>query len=127
MELTYFLAKVLGVVMTVSALGLFWNLDHLKKVVKELKKSPATLYIAGFVALVFGTLLVCSHNVWVKDWEVIITLVGWAALVKGVALVLFPDASLRMLDDLHYDRFYLVSGFVMLVAGLYLGYMGFIY
>jgi hypothetical protein len=47
------------------------------------------------MALVFGLLIVMFHNVWVGSWEVIITILGWLALLKGVVLLVQPEFAIK--------------------------------
>src|SRR3989344_1816607 len=56
-----------------------------EKLAADLERSPALTYLAGFMALVFGAVLTGYHNLSVKDWRVLITLVGWLSLVKSCA------------------------------------------
>jgi hypothetical protein len=40
--------------------------------------------------VIIGLLIVVSHNIWVKDYRVVITIFGWLSLVKGIAYMAFP-------------------------------------
>ena len=64
----------------------------------------------------------CSgHNVWSGGaLPVVVTLVGWAALLKGVALLLVP--SERMADaykGIGFERFFFAWMVVVLAIGLW--------
>jgi len=43
------------------------------------------------VLLICGLLSVMGHNLWVPDWRVIVTIVGWAVTLKSIALILAPQ------------------------------------
>lgn len=45
--------------------------------------------------LVIGAAIIFSYNVWTLDWTLLITLLGWAALVKGGMIMLFPGWVVR--------------------------------
>lgn len=45
----------------------------------------------GYVSMVLGLVTVILHNVWVLDWRIVITLLGWATLGKGVLKTGFPE------------------------------------
>ena len=82
MELSVFLAKVLGLYLVIVAPAALLNRRHFPRLIKEFSDSLAMVVLSGFVALVLGLLLVVSHNVWTTDWRVIITLLGWLTLIK---------------------------------------------
>jgi len=45
---------------------------------------PPVVYLSGALFLVAGLFLVRSHNVWVGRWPVLITLLGWSAILLGL-------------------------------------------
>ena len=85
-----------------------------------------TMYMGGFMALIAGVLLVTYHNEWVKSWEVIITIIGWLALVKGVALLAFPTMALKFYKPLLKGNITTWGGVGITILGLILGYYGYI-
>lgn len=91
MENSLFLAKLLGPYLAVIALAFLLNLESHHKVTDEFCKSPALIYLGGLFALLFGLLVVLTHNLWIAGWQVIITVLGWLSLVKGAWLILAPD------------------------------------
>lgn len=90
MELSILVAKILALVYISAGVGALRGTITFGKIVQDFEKSPALTYMTGFIALVMGALLVNYHNIWVKDWTVLITIVAWAALIKGVFLIAFP-------------------------------------
>ena len=44
---------------------------------------PPVVYLSGLLMFVAGLAIVRWHNVWRRDWTVLVTLVGWALLVLG--------------------------------------------
>jgi hypothetical protein len=48
------------------------------------------IIVFGMLTLVAGLAIVNAHNLWVPDWRVIITVLGWLAIVRGVVAILFP-------------------------------------
>jgi hypothetical protein len=66
----------------------------------------------AIISLVVGVAMIVGHNVWSGGvLAVVVTLVGWLILLKGVALlVLSPDAlSLTFGQPQYSDHFYLIS------------------
>jgi len=68
-------------------------------------------------------LLVGHHNIWVKDWRVLITLIGWIAVIKGVLLIAFPQLISLFKGWYKNTRAW---GILIIVLGLLFGYLGFV-
>jgi len=63
----------------------YWQPKIRRIVVGE--ESPFTMLL---LLVVLGSVMIRTHNVWAADWRVLVTIVGWALLVKGGALLLAP-------------------------------------
>lgn len=60
-------------------------------------------FLEGFLLVNFGALIVAFHNVW--RWpEVVLTLVGWAQLLKGVGRFVAPRLALRLYQSVSPER-----------------------
>lgn len=126
MELSILIARIFGVIYTVIGLGILINGDHYRKVVDNFLKNPALTYLGGLIALLAGFLLVTYHNIWDGSWRVIISVIGWMALVKGVLLLICPGILMNLSKGLFKGKkATLIGGFIALVIGLVLGYFGF--
>ena len=55
----------------------------------------------GFLTLIAGSLIVAFHNVW-TGVPVILTLIGWAYLVKSLAIFVYPDWNLRSMESVQH-------------------------
>jgi hypothetical protein len=54
-----------------------------------LSNSPLVL-ISGVLAMTAGLSIVNTHNVWVLDWTLIVTLFGWALFLGGASRIVAP-------------------------------------
>ena len=45
----------------------------------------------GYITMLLGLMTVVAHNVWIWDWPVAITILGWITLFKGIEKIGFPD------------------------------------
>lgn len=90
MELSILVAKMVALYYLAIGAGILSKELDYKKVLKSFQSSPGLMLISGFLLIVLGVLLLQHHNIWVKDWTVLITLIGWAITIKGVLLVAFP-------------------------------------
>jgi uncharacterized membrane protein HdeD (DUF308 family) len=55
---------------------------------------PPVIYLSGVLLFVAGLAIVRSHNVWARDWTVLITLSGWFLLALGL-LRMFAASQYR--------------------------------
>ena len=90
MEISVLVAKIIGIVYVSFGIGLIVNKAFYKDAMARLLQNSGYLIIGGFIAIVFGVLIIENHNVWEPNWTVIITLIGWIALLKGILLLAFP-------------------------------------
>lgn len=124
MILSLFLAQLLGIFLTVTCASALFNHKLVSRLIKELSENYTLIIFSGFVSLLVGLLLVLLHNVWTYDWRVLITLIGWLAVVKGIARLFFPDKVLKIAARVSLN-FYLIICAVFLLIGVYLTYIGF--
>lgn len=55
-----------------------------------LRQSHLVTYLGGLIAFTLGAVIVSVHNSWDGLLAVIVSLVGWAALIEGVLLLAMP-------------------------------------
>jgi len=123
LDLSIFVAKVASLVYLSVAVGIFSTKVDYEKVMDSFVKSPAVTYLASFMALIIGMILVQYHNLWVKDWRVLVTLISWAAVIKGVSLIAFPGITPSFKPLFKNVRLF---GLIALLLGLLFGYFGFV-
>lgn len=127
METSLMLARLIGPVMVVMGAYILLRTEHLARAAREILDSAALLMIAGLLAFVPGLAIVLAHNVWVAGWPVIVTLLGWIAMLAGLARMFMPD-TMRRVGATMLDRprvFFVGPGLVMLALGGFLCLKGF--
>lgn len=83
-------------------------------------RGAAGVFAVALLNLIFGSIIVAFHRVW-HGIPLVLTLVGWANVVKALVYFAFPAFALRTLERLTYERAYRVAvgGVVFLMlAGL---------
>ena len=128
MQSSIFLARIIGPLFMILSVGLLINTKTYQEISKEFYINASQRYLGGLVALILGLLMIEFHNVWKVHWTVIITIIGWIAVVKGVVLLAFPDLLSRLADAYtNKPRLLIVNSFIVLVIGIFLtvkGYWG---
>jgi len=123
-QLTIFLARLLGLFTILVIVALLFRGNAM--VEAAIGNQPAMLTY-GIISLGLGLAMVLGHNVWSGGLlPVVVTLVGWLILIKGLVLLfLSPDILTQSYAQMHYrENFnvYLVPSFII---GIYLTYAGF--
>ena len=126
MDLSIFIAKIYGIVFIAVGLGMLINPKYYLKAIDSMLKNYGVTYLGGTMALIVGYLIVTYHNIWVKDWTVIITIIGWIALIKGLSLLIFPKKSLEFSSSMVKKKNFTVWSVIALILGIVLAYFGFI-
>jgi len=81
------------------------------------------VFAIALLNLIFGSIIVGFHNVW-SGIPLVLTLLGWANVVKALAYLTFPAFALRKLQALSDERAHLIaiSGVVFLLLAALFGY-----
>jgi hypothetical protein len=86
-------------------------------------KGEAGAFMDGLLNLPLGAIIVGFHNIW-SGIPVVLTLVGWGLLIKGLIRFCAPKQGLRMMARVSVERsweFQVAGALLVVLAGL-LGY-----
>jgi uncharacterized protein YjeT (DUF2065 family) len=80
------------------------------------------MFTEGFLSLSFGALVVGFHHVW-SGPAVVLTVIGWAQVVKGLVRFVFPQLSLRVYGRVSHERAndFRIGGVFALAIASFLG------
>jgi len=123
--ISVFLAKVMGIFLFLVSLGMLVHQQRYKRLMHDFLSNSSLVNFSGCVGLILGLLVLGCHNVWVSDWPVLVTIIGWIVLLQGVMRIFFPDAYSKMVKELMNGTGYQVWSWVWLLIGLYLVWVGF--
>ncbi|NQV93272.1 hypothetical protein HQ403_02110 [Candidatus Kaiserbacteria bacterium] len=127
MDITLFLAQIMGIYFLVAGVGILMNPARMKGAMEEAKRSYLLPYFDGAIALVMGLLIVLTHNMWDGLLESVISLVGWIALLEGVLMLTLPQKTISgMMQHFMGANLGRFMGVVSVVVGLYFVYNGFL-
>ena len=126
MNLSIFVAQLAAIVYLSVGVGMLVDKKYYGKFLDSFTKDTTAMYLGGFMALIAGFSLVTYHNEWVKSWEVLVTILGWLALVKGVMLLAFPSTLFGMTKSWVNSKNVGIYAVVVIALGLVFGYFGFI-
>ncbi len=121
---TFFLARVFGLYFTILSLYFLIRREAFTARVTAVLENLGTRTVTALVTLIIGILLVVSHNVWVANWSVLITLFAWLIFIKGI-LRLFFDVDQKCMNWLLKDSVFYPTAIILLLFGLFFLWMGF--
>ena len=124
---TIFLSRVLGLYCLIFAVAEVTHRTAMIETTTALTNAPVSLFLAGTFTLLLGVGMVVGHNFWSGGAApVVVTIVGWMALLKGAALIFLSQGNAGgVLGALRYADYYYFYTAITLVLGLYLTYAGF--
>jgi uncharacterized membrane protein HdeD (DUF308 family) len=117
---TVFLGRLLGLYLIAIAVAMLASRRRALATLDEMARSGPWMLFSGMVATAAGLAIVLGHNVWTGGaLAVVVTLFGWAALLKGVSLLLVPPEQMAAAyKGLGFERFFYVWIGAVLVLGL---------
>lgn len=127
METSIIVARILAISYLTFALGIILNTNYYKNLFVDLLKNRFVALYSGFLALVFGLLIVYTTDYNKNDWTILIPIIGYISLIKGILLLVFPKHISFYQKNLLNPK-YTVKILVplLLVFGLVMGYLGFV-
>ena len=128
MATSIFLARLIGPVCLVIGLAPLLNGAAFRTLAGEFLNNPALMFLSGVITLPVGLAIVLSHNVWAGDWRILITILGWLAIVGGLARILVPQRAVAVGRTLLANPSTLhISTGVYLLIGALLCFFGYIH
>jgi len=123
-RLTVFLARSIGL-FTLLLVGGF--LLRGGAVIETTVADAPTMLSYGIISLAMGVAMVVGHSVWSGGaLPVVVTLVGWLILAKGVFLLFFSaDVFAATMQRMRYGEHYSLYLAPAFLLGLYLTWAGF--
>jgi vacuolar-type H+-ATPase subunit I/STV1 len=125
---TRFLCRLIGLYCLVVALVSIADEQGTVQTITSLMHDPPLMFVLGVMLLFAGLAMTLVHNIWSGGpAPVIVTLISWLTLVKGLAFLAL--APLQITDfyllQLRFGQLYYVYAVMTLVLGGYLTNLGF--
>jgi hypothetical protein len=80
---------------------------------------PPVVYLSGVLMFVGGLAIVRAHNIWTRNWTVLVTLTGWFFLVLGL-IRMFAASQYRQASAGASSAVFMVLEGFLLIVGLIL-------
>ena len=121
--LTLRLSEAIGIYMIVVGIGGFLAPSRWQAVMEDLERSPGLVMALGFPVFAAGAALVLIHSIWTDPLAVIVSLIGYVALIEGALLLAVPDPLIKIGRwSVQFTRAWaivsIVLGILLFLAGL---------
>jgi len=124
MDLSIFLARLLGLYFLIVAIELILRRHEFEGAVKDFASSKGLLVFSGSISLILGLAVVIGHPVYEMGFHGLITLLGYLMILRGIWRMAFPSRIQKKLVTCFQQGYKLIF-LILLVLGVYLTYAGF--
>lgn len=125
-DTTIFLAQIMGPTLGLLGLGMLINSDFYHKLYKNVMEPNLAYFLTVMLMIIGGVVLISRHFLWSTFTEGLVSFLGLAVLVKGAALAIVPNGFKSLVKTVVSSGLINFAGFVWLVGGGYLTYVGFL-
>jgi len=120
-EITIYLARFWGSLFIILGL-MSIGARLLGRIIKYTDDKTITIS-TGYITFLLGLITVVLHNLWVLDWRIAITILGWTTLIKGVMKIGFSQHVHEKAQM--FKRLQIFWGLVIFLIGAWFFWMSF--
>lgn len=121
-----YLASLWGPVLFAVGIGIFASRNYYTKLYRDLEKAPIAVLTIGLALMAAGLAQIQAHTVWDSLPQIVVTLLGWGALLKGVVFIIAPGFADRTGESWAKLNLIPIAGVGTLVLGGYLSYLAYL-
>jgi hypothetical protein len=122
MDISVVIAEVLGIFFVVMGVAMVVSGKATVSAIEESVEHKGMLFMWGLLALLVGSVIVVLNNVWTTGLPLLVTILGWLALIKGAFILLAPAAAASLYRKFGKSGMIVFVGVVAFVIGLVLLY-----
>ncbi|MFI4938232.1 MAG: hypothetical protein ACHQJ6_06985 [Candidatus Berkiellales bacterium] len=117
-------AKLFGFYCVIVPLAMLINVKEIKPYVLEMLTQKTFIILTGLISLFIGLVIIFTHSLW-HGWPIIITLIGYFAILKGIVRLFFTEMFAKYGVNFVKTPVYYSVAILTLVLGIILLYLGF--
>jgi hypothetical protein len=127
MKTSKMIAGLMGPTLVAMAAGILLNLGIFPILAEQISRDPALIFVSGILLFVAGLSIVRAHNIWMSGWPVLVTVLGWVALLSGLARMLFLSQIAVIAAGIGQASGLIIpaAAVVLLVLGAFLSFKGY--
>lgn len=126
MDTSVFVAKIFGLCYLIFGIGFMFNRKIFQQLMEDFCKNVIAAIYGGIFSLVIGVVLILTHNIWVANWTVMITIIGWLAFIKGIWLIVFPNTVFKFMQAYkRNEKMLILHAAAVIILGTVFTFFGF--
>lgn len=119
------IVPVFSCLLLVLGLSYLLQADNWIKLSRDVLANETRYYPLFLFLLVFGLVVIFEHNEWSMEWNIAITIFGWAMAIKSAVFLIAPrlmDPFSRLIELSLVRKWIQVAGVVLIAIGAVLVY-----
>lgn len=110
-----FLLEFWGYYCILFFLILSFNPKKIKEIIDDLQDQKFTALVS-FISITIGLINILIHNIWEANVSVIVTIIGWIALIQGILLFTNPEKTIKKITELNFKLIQVVYIFIFFIG-----------
>ncbi|MEN7982733.1 MAG: hypothetical protein ABFQ65_04780 [Nanoarchaeota archaeon] len=123
MSTTTLIAKIVSVYFIVTGLGFIFSSEFYSTMIAHTGTDPVLINLSGMVHFFIGMTILVNHFLWKKPFQIVVTLLGFMFLLKGVFLIALPELTLQTSNNPAQVPWIMALGFI--AVGITIGYFAY--
>ncbi|MGB0961340.1 MAG: hypothetical protein ACPGVY_01435 [Mycobacterium sp.] len=122
---TRMFCRVIGPYIVIACVAAVVRASDMQALFSELDANSMVSWLSGVLALLFGLVVVAFHPYWRGAAAIIVSVVGWLAVLEGLLYLVFPTPVVSLADGMiGAQALWVAFCIVFSLVGLYLTYVG---
>ncbi len=124
---TRMFSRVIGPFLAIVCVTAVARASEIQALFSQFEANSLWTWVIGALALGLGLTMVTAHQYWRGPAAVIVSLLGWLVVARGVLLLAFPSAFITMANNMiGAQALWIALAIGFALVGLYLTYVGWI-
>jgi len=124
METLNYIAELWGTSIVIFSFALLLKEGHLSRLFTAMEKEENS-FLWGTITAVLGLAMILANNTWGSTLEIVITVLGWLTLLKGLFFLFMPQMIRKCIEKMKSSPYIPYAIIAALIVGLAITYLGF--
>ncbi len=118
-------SRVIGPFLVIICATAVARMSDVQALFSQFEANSLWTWVIGAFALAIGLAMVAGHQYWRGGAAIIVSLLGWLVVLRGLLLLAFPSAFISMANTMIDQQVLWVAlAIAFALVGLYLTYVG---
>jgi hypothetical protein len=113
----YVFANFLGMFLMILGVILITRLEYYTNILRSVEWTTFGMFASGLLGLFLGLYFLQQHHEWVMKPRLILTLVSWLVLLKGLAALILPEQMIKVYYRWVTPQRVMVASIIYIIVG----------